>query len=334
MVRVCQSSAAKRFAAVAVAVLCFVGVSSSVWAAPIVTDGFDDGGRSDGVDLSDVNWVHYNGGATTVNTAGSLTGNNPFFDAGGTFRGIAAGFPSVTLGAPGSFSTTVRLTMDFQVFGATTAGAGATLTGVGVPSGNATIRLGLYSTAGTLPVSDAASNTANDFGYRIDVPVGPDTSTTAGVDLVQELGINGNIFGGSDNNGVLTAESSTGTFRIADNNPRSIRLTITNLGSSVEITGEVFAGAGLTGGLLGSVTATDVGAVRGPLGGNAEAGTNQRYTTFDLVGLANSAVDFNFRFDNVVVDVVPEPAPVVLMGLVAVIGFAAAVRRRRPTVVA
>lgn len=294
----------------------------------LVDDGFNDGDRTDGVDLLDVAWFKRDNGSTvTVNAQAesSITGNGLFVDSNSTQRPVLAAFDAVpgdavtytpfTLGAAGSATSTLRLQFDIRIF---SSGTTATSTTPSAQTGDSEFRFGIYNSNGTDVTADGASTSDNDFGYRAGFFVGSGAAANPG--LREENGTNPVITSGSDSQ-LITQDGTPIAYRISTTATHSAIFSLTRTTAGVRLTLELYDAAGGGGTLVSYGTAEDTGAEN-----NANSFTGV-YTAFNEIAFSSSAVDYNFRLDNVLVTVVPEPgSAMLLMGGAA--GFAARRRRR------
>lgn len=205
-----------------VAALCVVVLSwcSAAGGSYIVSDGFDDGGRTEGTDPLDIAWYR------AVNT-GSL---NVFFDSGAMNSNVLRFTPDTTFVAvvgvlPSTFSLDntgdyIELSFDFRY--------------PSTPSNQTSgLRWGIYNDAGTPATADdsSAANpkdlaynhaSKNDFGYYFNLSTG-----TAGTShqLWRESGGTASITAGTDR--VQIGATETSLPKVADTAVHSGFLRIT-----------------------------------------------------------------------------------------------------------
>lgn len=280
--------------------------SSSLYAAILVSDSFDDGNRSNGSDLLDTQWYANNANSTiSVSSAAAssvFSGNNSLFVNNGNqgFIGAVGILPSTTLGAIGSGTEGIRFTFDFRL--------------VNTSANTNGFRFGIFNSLGTQFNGDGsiASNGFNDQGFLARVATGSGTNTmNIGIDRPSP-GSGSGTFG---NDSTLASDTNS----ISLNNTSQIYSgyyeVIRDSATTVSVTGSVFTGSGSTGTPLGSASIASY------------TPENADYFTFDYFGVGSGGVNnLDYTIDNIVVQTVPEPSSSAL--LLCAFG-SVALRRRR-----
>lgn len=292
--------------------IAILAVSSATFsqAAIIVSDPFTDGAKSNGADPLDTQW-YYTGAGTAAVTAtsggsgvgaaanGVLAGNPSLaYNPDGGFRGLYGNFTSTTLGPVGSETSGLLLTFDFRLRSTTSNTTG--------------FRFGLINQLGTNIIDDGTApagtgNTLDDSGFLNTVAIGgPTANLVQRTDLTTgsgPFGANGPEIG-----------SSTQSFSLSSTVARSASFLVQRDGTgTLTLSTTIYGEAGLTGAVLGTVTTTGY------------TPPDSTYFTFDTIGVGLGSNGNNYSIDNVVLQSVPEPSSLTLLGL----GALALLRRRR-----
>ena len=289
--------------------LALAALSHTCLSVTLVSDGFDDAGRTNGADALDAAWFETNAASNTSIQSAFASGavfegnNSLVFDAASIFRGIVGVFGSTSLGAVGSGSDTLTLSFDFRLVG-------------GISSNGAGFRFGLYNDNGTSFTgdgnpADTTSQATDDFGYRAAFGTG----SSSGRDMSRDNGGgDGGILSGSDNVGL--ALSSSTSLALNDNNPHSAVFAVSRTGAlTFSLRAQVFSGTGGTGSVIGEASVSN------------ETPPNGSFVTFNEIGIGFGNANNDFAIDNVLLTGnVPEPSTLCLL---AVAGALTAVRRRR-----
>lgn len=270
-----------------VPVLCLVGLSlcaalPPASAATIVSDSFDDGGRTNGTDPLDIPWF-------TNSSTQSLTveGNQLRITPTIASQGVIGSMPSGVTLAVGEY---IELSFSFRY-------------GANAPnSATNGIRFGLYNDMGQTMTADAANRDdanagINSPGYYANISTGsPATITNA---FYREFGTTNGILTGDDRSSAVGSNAVNRGLDDTDLHTVVMRITATA------------AGVTLTGSLDGTTFAS----------GNASA-PNADYLTFNQIAFSSNVTNTSLFIDDVTVIYVPEPTAALLggLGMLAFIG--------------
>ena len=259
-------------------------------ATTVVSDAFDDGGRTNGADANDIQWYagRNNVALSVAPDAGIGGGNALQVDSSTTFPRVVGLFDSgVTIGV----GETLELTFDLR-FTATPS------------TGSALLRVGIFNNGGTAITGDQdpGGNQNDDFGYGFST--NPGLASAGGTSVAWEEAGN-SILGGSSPAGL----SATGTAG------ESIDWGVASHSAVFRITRLADGSLDLSASIDGGTAAT----------GNIASPINGSYT-FHEVGFGEGGMNADFALDNVRVAIVPEPGPA-LLGSIGVLALL--VRRRR-----
>lgn len=214
---------------------------------------------------------------------GTLYGDGAYAPAGGLTQS------SFVLGS--QVGDSIALTFDFAFANANGTGTGNNDWLNGTTVGNTTFKFGLYNSNGSPALTDTTTDPNNDSGYFATIGVKGTSAST----FTKESGTNSSMTAGTD----LTLLSGTYTDMAAANQLRySVAFTLERTVSGVDLDFTVYQGASL----LAQGSASDNSGI---------------YTTFDeaVFWLGSGANRHDFRMDNMVIDVVPEPCSAVLLSL-------------------
>ena len=269
--------------------------ASTTQAAVVFDDTFEDGGRTNGSDPTDIVWYVANQNITLGVVNNSFAGGSSTkalqADQGTTdaFKRVMGQFSSTSL-ADGD---TLSLSFAFRSVTAT-------------PANNSNgFRFGIYNSNGTKITVDEPSTGYNsaagtreddDFGYNVRIPTG----TAASPDLIDEAA-GDNTLGGA----IAPSIRNAGPTSIGVNSTAAhlIEVLIARTGSQLDFTLKYDTATVATG--------TDSGSI---------------ITTFDAVYFGTgSTTNFDYMIDNVKLEIVPEPAA---LGLFAASGLLVGRRRR------
>ncbi|MDB4265537.1 hypothetical protein N9891_02170, partial [bacterium] len=258
------------------------GVSSAATMI-VVSDGFDDGGRTNGTDASDIAWYEsFQTGSSTPTSDLSVSndsgvpgiggGNALFLDSGGTFSRLSGVFNDTTL----AVGETLGLSFDMRF----TSNPGAITNG---------LRVGFYNDGGTTNSSDTSNGATvfnDDYGYGFATNLGSASSFGTSVRQENNGGSTGaeGITGGPSPysfNGV--SGSSSGASTIWGTSSRSVQFTITRLSDgSLDLLASIDGGTAAT--------------------GNVISPFNSNYT-FNEVAIGLGGFSSDFYIDNVLIQV-------------------------------
>lgn len=185
---------------------------------------------------------------------------------------------------------------------------------------NLSFRLGLYNSNGTAITADGQrfdleSGTGNDFGYFARIPVGnPAYAGNTDARLSKETG----VASGTSEDPLFGQDNSSGTGDDVSElgQTSSFPVTIEDLESH----SVVFSLERTAGGVLTSIQ------VDGATPFTAED-TSSPFETFDELAMTNMRLTTEWRVDDVVIESIPEPSSIVLLGLAG--GCAVFARRFR-----
>ncbi len=263
--------------------LCLMSLSlASAWlpasAATIVSDSFDDGGRTNGVDPLDIPWF-------TNSSTQSLTveGNQLRIAPTSASQGVIGSIPSGVTLAVGEY---LELSISFR-YG--TASPNSSTNG---------FRFGLYNDLGQTMTADAANRDdanagVNSVGYYGNISTGSPTTVTNA--FYRETGGTNGILTGDDRSSAVGSNSVNMGLNDTDVHTAIMRITATATGVS------------LTGSIDGTTFAT----------GNASA-PSADYRTFNQIAFSSNVTNTWLFIDDVTLIYVPEPTAALLAGLGAV----------------
>ncbi|MES2310415.1 MAG: hypothetical protein V4507_16300, partial [Verrucomicrobiota bacterium] len=158
------------------------------FSASIINDTFTDGGRTNGADLADMNWLMLtttSSVAVADDSAGIGSGNALKFSTGGTFRGLVGLFGSNTQLGVGD---TITVSFNYRYNTApTSSGAG--------------LRFGIFDDGGTPQTSDGSESGIrfNDAGYGANLNPGAAGSSLS----LHKESAGDEILGGTAPNGIV-----------------------------------------------------------------------------------------------------------------------------------
>jgi hypothetical protein len=196
--------------------------ANSLTAAIIISDGFDDGGFTNGTDPNDIAWSDLTNTTPTVATDATISDGNALnVNATAGFNRIWTNFAGVTLN-PGD-SLTLSFDYRFTQNPADTASQ---------------FRVGLFNNGGT-------NNTeGNDFGYGFATNVGLNSSTGTNV---WEEGVGTSILGGSPG-GIVAFGTAGASVNSPNTGAHSVVYTMTrNLSGGLDFSASIDGGLAATG---------------------------------------------------------------------------------------
>jgi hypothetical protein len=264
-------------------VLCLVGLLlAAAWlpasAATIVSDSFDDGGRTNGTDPLDIAW--FTNSSTQMLT---VEGNQLRITPTAASQGVVGSIPSGITLAVGEY---VELTFSFRY-------------GASSPNSSTNgFRFGLYNDMGQTMTADAATRDSanagvNSVGYYGSISTG--SPTTVANAFYRELGGTNGILTGDDRSSAVGSNTVNMGLNDTDVHTAIMRITATATGVS------------LTGSIDGTTFAT----------GNASA-PNLDYLSFNQIAFSSNVTNTSLYIDDVLLIHVPEPSAALLAGLGAV----------------
>jgi PEP-CTERM motif len=283
-------------------------LSSSAFAATIVSDTFTDGGVTDGADAQDVSWsalFNLNGGSPSVANTGSLpgTGNALNADASSTFSAITAALPTDT-----ALNLAIGDTLTFSF------NALYTQAPVNVGSG---FRFGIAS-----------------GNYAVGVLV--NTGTTAGFSIAHDLdntaGTNFLTGGGNHALGFSTgsAAGDTGTNNVTFTG-MAVTTTYAMSISMTYVDATTISYTATVNGFTATATDKDDTGVNNTVGADFLTNFSGGRLLIRNGNLGSGTVG-DFRVDDVVVDVtsaIPEPSTYAALAGLGVLGLAVLRRKNR-----
>lgn len=282
--------------------------SGTSQAAIIISDSFDDGGRTNGTDANDAAWYYTAPTSAGIVTGGTsvVNGNNSLaYTSGGNFRGVEANFADTTLASFGAADSGIRFTFDFKL-NSTNANTNG-------------FRFGIFNSLGTPFNGDdqttGANNadTRNDEGFISRTAIGGTAATmNIGEDRSQANGSGSGPFGSDFTIANGTNFSLNSTTQVYSGLYEIVRDSAT----TIQITASIYSGAGSSGSPIGTVTQS-----------NYTLGAQSPSLTFNSLGVGLGAQSNNFAIDNVILQTIPEPSSAAL--LLGALGAIAIVRRRK-----
>lgn len=264
--------------AMSVCVLSVGLLTTSVASASLVVDDtFEDGGRSNGTDPLDITWyrANQNLNLSVVDDAFAGGGSTKALDIDigniDAFKRIVGQFDPITLGAAnGNY---IELRFDIRAVSAP-------------PNNQNGFRFGLYNSAGDMISADETQTSwnpieGNDYGYNARIPTG-----TANTPSLYDEPAGDNTLGGTTPGTTIT-DGGASSIGISDTSLHQVTFRLTR-------TGDTSVGFTLAYDGTPVATATDSSGI---------------YTAFDQVYFGSgSSNNFDYRLDNVQIEVVPEPA--------------------------
>jgi hypothetical protein len=255
-------------------------------ATTLVSDSFNDGGRTNGGDPLDSAWYGASGVATTQLSMVNLSGNYVLQVAPtADYRAIVGGFATQTL-AVGQ-----KLTLSLKYHFVTAPGQGA------APTANS-FRFGLYNNNGTATTGDDQTTSNNDPGYASWARLVNNATNYS--KIMEESGTAGSIMTLTDT-ALVGATSTLPTAGLNDTNWHTAYLELTRLAAGMQIVAKIDGNV-----ILNS---TD---------------SSSPYYSFNEVAIGvGSASNRTFQVDDILVNFVPLPPTLLLFGsgLLGVVGL-------------
>lgn len=200
----------KMFFMFAVVLMMVSAINAEVVVSTLINDGFDDGGRTDGVDTLDADWwkvYDYTLGIDPNDELGS--GNSLSISNDGTGSSlVVANFPNQALDNEGD---SIAFSFDIQLLGMLA---------------DDNIRFALLDSKGTLVESDVSVDDMADDDHSYFIRLG--TGTVAESRIYQDTNSS------SPMGGTGISNKASGPFGIGDNNVHSIKLSYTHVGGNIK----------------------------------------------------------------------------------------------------